>query len=128
LITDSVSERGPFVVLGKACFEAKARRVIRRSTSGFSTEDQWGNNCQHYHHWLHLLAFAGNRADMINMDISTIVAGVLVGNFLTLGIVFNIRALDVPNPPLKNIIFVLILMGVALVVGLAAAQSLPAMP
>jgi hypothetical protein len=65
---------------------------------------------------------------MINMDISTIVAGVLVGNFLTLGIVFNIRALDVPNPPLKNIIFALLLIGVALVAVLASAQSLSAVP
>jgi hypothetical protein len=65
---------------------------------------------------------------MINMDISTIVAGVLVGNFLTLGIVFNIRALDVPNPPFKNIIFALMLIGAALAVGLSSAQSLSAMP
>jgi hypothetical protein len=77
-----------------------------------------------FHNLPSILVFAGISADMINMDISTIVAGVLVGNFLTLGIVFNIRALDVPNPPLKNIIFVLILMGAALVVALASAQSL----
>ena len=62
------------------------------------------------------------------MDITTVVAGVLVANFLTIGIVFNLRALDVPNPPLKNIIFALILIGVSLVVALASAQSLSAMP
>ena len=62
------------------------------------------------------------------MDITTVVAGVLVANFLTIGIVFNLRALDVPNPPFKNIIFALLFMGAALVAGLASAQSMSAMP
>jgi hypothetical protein len=81
-----------------------------------------------FHSLPSVLVFAGISADMTIMDISTVVAGVLVANFLTLGIIFNIRALDVPNPPLKNIIFALILMGAALVVALASAQSLSAIP
>jgi hypothetical protein len=58
------------------------------------------------------------------MEITTIIAGVLAGNFLTVGIMLNIRELDVPNPSLKNIVALLLFIGAALAVTLACAQSL----
>ena len=62
------------------------------------------------------------------MDISVISAGVLVGNFLTVAFLWNLRALDVANPPTKNIVYIIAVTGVVFLIALASYQSLSAVP
>lgn len=60
------------------------------------------------------------------MDIVTVVAGVILGNALTVAFLWNARKLDTPNPPARNILFVLVILGFAALVFVAGAQSVPA--
>lgn len=57
------------------------------------------------------------------MDIVTVIAGVLLGNTLTAAFLWNARKLDAPNPPLKNILVALAILGFAALIFVAGAQS-----
>ena len=70
--------------------------------------------------------FSGAQAHIGGMDLVTVMAGVLVGNLLTVGLLWNIKKLDAPNPPLRNIIYVLIIALVVCLIGVAVAQQTPA--
>ena len=53
----------------------------------------------------------------------TVMAGVLLGNLLTVGLLFNIKKLDVPDPPLRNMVWVVVIGLVVCLIGVALARQ-----
>ena len=57
------------------------------------------------------------------MDIITVTAGVLIGNLITAALLWQLRAVSVPEPPVKNLIILLLIFGLMILIGLGLAQS-----
>lgn len=57
------------------------------------------------------------------MDLVTVVAGVILGNSLTVAFLWNARKLDAPEPPVRNILIALAILGFAGLVFVAGAQN-----
>lgn len=73
-----------------------------------------------------VIDFSRGKAHFRGMDLVTIMAGVLLGNLLTVGLLFNIKKLDVPDPPLRNMVWVVVICSVGFLIALAVAQQTPA--
>ena len=58
------------------------------------------------------------------MNIVTVLAGVLIGNFITFMLIWQIRKLDVPNPPIKSLLAVIFIGVWIALIGFAFSQSL----
>jgi hypothetical protein len=60
------------------------------------------------------------------MDLITVVAGVLLGNLITVALIWNIRQLGGPNPPIRNLLAVIFIGLVVATIGIVLGQSSPA--
>jgi hypothetical protein len=65
---------------------------------------------------------AGVLVHPAGMDVVVVTAGVLIGNFITVAFLWNVKKLDAPNPPVKNIVYVLIIAGLSFLIALSLYQ------
>lgn len=70
-----------------------------------------------------VIDFSRGKAHFRGMDLVTVMAGVLLGNLLTVGLLFNIKKLDVPDPPLRNMVWVVVIGLVVCLIGVALARQ-----